>query len=177
VFPPAPAYLFQWPFSSSPKPWQGSASPDKYRRALYTFRYRSVPYPALRVFDAPSGEFAVVNRTRSNTPLQALTTLNEPLFVECAQALAHRALDEGGASDRDRLRYAFRRCVGREPSPDEADLLLSVLDDETRRFRASREDADAVAGGGDADSDRASHAAWTVVSRILLNLDETITKE
>jgi len=104
VFPPAPAYLFQWPFSSSSKPWNESSSPDKYRRALYTFRYRSVAYPALRVFDAPSGEFAVVGRTRSNTPLQALTTLNEPLFVECAKALAPRTHDEGGASDRDRLR-------------------------------------------------------------------------
>ena len=87
--------------------------PDRYRRALYTFRYRSVPYPMLQTFDAPNGDFSCVRRTRSNTPLQALTTLNEPIFLECARALALPTLKEGGDTDADRLTYAFRRCLAR----------------------------------------------------------------
>ncbi len=82
AFPPAPDFLFQPPTSYGPKVWHEAAGPDRYRRALYTFRYRSVPYPMLQTFDAPNGDFACVRRTRSNTPLQALTTLNEPIFLE-----------------------------------------------------------------------------------------------
>ena len=80
VCPPAPAFLFQPPTSYGPKVWNEAAGPERYRRALYTFRYRSVPYPMLQAFDAPNGDFACVRRTRSNTPLQALTTLNEPIY-------------------------------------------------------------------------------------------------
>ena len=98
--PPAPEFLFQPPASYGPKVWDEAKGPDRYRRALYTFRYRSVPYPMLQTFDAPNGDFACVRRTRSNTPLQALTTLNEPIFLECARALALRTLREGGCDDR-----------------------------------------------------------------------------
>ncbi len=84
VQPPAPDFLFQPPASYGPKVWKVETGPDRYRRALYTFRYRSVPYPVLQAFDAPNGDFSCVRRSRSNTPLQALTTLNEPLFLECA---------------------------------------------------------------------------------------------
>src|SRR5262249_57949179 len=87
----------------------------RYRRALYTFRRRSTPYPALQIFDAPNGDFSCVRRNRSNTPLQALTTLNEPIFMDCARALAARTLREGGKSDKERLTYAFRLCVSRTP--------------------------------------------------------------
>jgi hypothetical protein len=82
VYPPAPAFLFEPPVSYGPKPWPEAkvGDPDRYRRALYTFRYRSLPYPALQAFDAPVGDFACVRRARTNTPLQALTTLNEPVF-------------------------------------------------------------------------------------------------
>ena len=99
VFPPAPEFLFQPPASYGPKTWIVDTGPDRYRRALYTFRFRSVPYPMLQTFDAPIGEMACARRSRSNTPLQALTTLNEPLFVECARALAVKLLTDGG-SDR-----------------------------------------------------------------------------
>ena len=99
VFPPAPAFLFQPPASYGPKVWNEATGADRYRRALYTFRYRSVPYPALQTFDAPNGDFSCVRRARSNTPLQALTTLNEPLFLECARALALKTLREGGPTD------------------------------------------------------------------------------
>ncbi len=96
VFPPLPAFLFQPPASYGPKIWPEETGPDRYRRALYTFRFRSVPYPMLQTFDAPNGDFACVRRSRSNTPLQALMTLNEPVFLECARALALRTLADGG---------------------------------------------------------------------------------
>jgi hypothetical protein len=96
--------------------------------------FRSVPYPVLQAFDAPNGEMACVRRSRSNTPLQALTTLNEPVFVESAQALAARALKEGGPTDRDRAAYAFRLCTARVPSQAEIDVLLALLAKEDRRL-------------------------------------------
>ena len=103
VYPPAPAFLFQPPASYGPKTWVDATGPDRYRRALYTFRFRSVPYPMLQAFDSPNGDFSCVRRARSNTPLQALTLLNEPVSLESARALALRTLKDGGASDAARL--------------------------------------------------------------------------
>ncbi len=180
VYPPAPAFLFQRPASYGPKNWAYEKDAEKYRRATYTFRFRSVPYPALQVFDAPSGEFSTVRRPRSNTPLQALTTLNEPLFVECAQALARRVLSEGGDNDADRLTFAFRSCVSRRPTKAELGVLLGVLQVQAKRFAADAEKAAMVIGKTkDSTGDEATGelAAWTIISRIILNLDETITKE
>jgi hypothetical protein len=91
----------------------------RHRRAVYTFRRRSTPYPALTTFDVPPGESSCVRRTRSNTALQALTTLNETVFVECARGLAVRVLREGGMNDEERIVYAFRCCVARPPSTKE----------------------------------------------------------
>jgi mono/diheme cytochrome c family protein len=178
VFPPAPASLFLPPASYSPKSWKPSEGPDKYRRALYTFRFRSVPFPMLQAFDAPNGEMACVRRTRSNTPLQALTTLNEPLFVESAQAMARRILKEGGADDRQRLNYAFRLATARIPTAAEADVLMGLLAKEEKRIAEGWVSAPELAGKaatGEVAPTRV--AAWTVVARVVLNLDETITKE
>ncbi len=136
VSPPVPTFLFQPPASYGPKVWNESNGPERYRRALYTFRYRSVPYPMLQTFDAPNGDFSCVRRTRSNTPLQALTTLNEPIFLECARALALRTLREGGSTDSERLVYAFRRCLSRPPSGPESSTLLDLLFREARRFES-----------------------------------------
>src|SRR6185369_3711248 len=111
---------FQPPASYGPKVWNEETGPDRYRRGLYTFRYRSVPYPALQAFDAPNGDFSCVRRTRSNTPFQALTSLNEPVFLECARALAMRTIREGGATDAERVTYTFRRCVARPPTDRES---------------------------------------------------------
>ena len=151
VYPPAPSFLFDPPASYSKKTWRYSDGAAKYRRAIYTFRFRSVPYPALQAFDAPNGESSCVRRSRSNTPLQALTTLNEPLFVEAAKALADRTLKDGGATDADRINWAFRRCTARPPTPRESEVLLAFLKKENEN--------------------------WTALARVLLNLDETITKE
>src|SRR5207253_1823372 len=95
VMPPAPAYLFQPPASYAPFPWIDETGPEKYRRAIYTWRRRSTPYPMLQTFDVPNGESSCVRRSRSNSPLQALVSLNEPMFVECAQALAKATLESG----------------------------------------------------------------------------------
>ncbi|MBM3782770.1 MAG: DUF1553 domain-containing protein [Acidobacteria bacterium] len=157
VYPPAPDFLFQPPTSYGPKNWHEEKGADRYRRALYTFRFRSVPYPMLQAFDAPNGDMSCVRRPRSNTPLQALTTLNEPLFFEAAQALAAKTLAEGGASDDSRLRFAFRRVLGRAPAQNEKDALLTLLSKQ-----AGKQDL---------------RGAWTTISRVLLNLDEAITKE
>src|SRR5262249_3110235 len=116
VYPPAPDFLFQRPASFAPKVWSYSNSPEKYRRAMYTFRYRSVPYPALQNFDAPNGDLACARRVRSNTPLQALTTLNEDVYMDCARAFAKRIVADGGTTDSERMRYAVRRCLAREPA-------------------------------------------------------------
>jgi hypothetical protein len=180
VCPPAPAFLFQPPASYGPKTWHEATGSDRYRRALYTFRFRSVPYPALATFDAPSGEFSCVGRSRSNTPLQALTTLNEPLFVECAQALARSTVCHGGSDDEQRLTHAFWRCLSRSPGGEELQVLRRLLD-ETRTRLADQDDRCREISGITADLPKDATlvdlAAWTVVCRVLLNLDETMTKE
>jgi hypothetical protein len=184
AYPPAPAFLFEPPTSYGPKIWREAQGPERYRRALYTFRYRSVPYPVLQAFDAPNGDIACVRRTRSNTPLQALTTLNEPLFLESARALALKSLNEGGSSNEDRLLYAFRRCLARRPAPEEQSALLTLLDRQTQHFSKDGSNPWDLAAGDPAKPPAlppgitpAQAAAWTSVARVLLNLDETISKE
>ncbi|HAV62422.1 MAG TPA: hypothetical protein DCY13_08675, partial [Verrucomicrobiales bacterium] len=117
---------FDPPASYGPKMWDLSGGDDRYRRALYTFRYRSIPYPALQAFDAPTGDFSCVRRSRSNTPLQALTGLNETIFMECAQALAKHTL-AAQPTDEQRVEHAFRRVLSRKPTRAERDELLRLL--------------------------------------------------
>jgi hypothetical protein len=188
VYPPAPEFLFEPPSSYGPKTWNVETGPDRYRRGLYTFRFRSIPYPALMNFDAPIGEVACARRARSNTPLQALTTLNEPIFLECARALAMEIVAQGGASDADRLAFAVKRCLSRDPSAEEVKTLQAFVDKQRERF--SKPDADPMALMVDDDKHKdelkakipqgmtaADMATWTSLARVVLNLDETITKE
>ena len=183
VMPPAPDFLFQPPASYGPKVWNEESGPERYRRAVYTFRFRSVPYPVLQTFDAPNGDFSCVRRLRSDTPLQALTTLNEIVFVECAQSLALHSLDQA-SNDEDRITYAFRRCVGRKPAPDELKKLTDLLHREEKHLSEGWVDSSTLATGksGPIAGLPKGHTpvelakAYTVVSRLLLNLDETITK-
>jgi hypothetical protein len=184
VYPPAPEFLFLPPASYGPKVWREEHGPERYRRAIYTFRFRSVPYPVLTTFDAPNGEFACVRRANSNTPLQALATLNEPLFLETARALAMKTLEDGGKSDAERLSYAFRRCTAREPDTKESSALLNLLGKQREQFSAPDAKPWDLAADDPAKPPTlpegvtpADAAAWTAVSRVLLNLDETITKE
>ncbi|MBS0201382.1 MAG: PSD1 domain-containing protein [Planctomycetes bacterium] len=184
VFSPAPAFLFVPPASYGPFTWIDETGPDRYRRAIYTFRRRSTPYPMLTNFDTPNGDFSCVRRVRSNTPLQALTTLNETLFLECARNLALLTLQDGGTDNATRLTTAFRRCVARHPTVEEQKVLLALLDKERTRFAQPNADPWQLAAHDPSNppaiptgSTPGDLAAWTVVARVLLNLDETVTRE
>ena len=184
VFTPAPAFLFVPPASYGPFVWNDETGPDRYRRAIYTFRRRSTPYPMLTNFDTPNGDFSCVRRTRSNTPLQALTTLNETIFLECARNLALITLKERGTDDAARLTWAFRRCVARTPSDHERDVLLKLLAQQTTKFSSPDAKPWELAANDPAQppvlpdgTTPAQAAAWTAVARVLLNLDEAVTKE
>jgi hypothetical protein len=184
VTPPAPAFLFLPPASYAPFPWKDEEGANKYRRALYTFRRRTTPYPALQTFDVPNGDAACVRRQRSNSPLQALVSLNEPIFFECAQSLARKTLAEGGATDEQRITYAFRRTLARNPQPDELQDLLALLNKQKQRIADGWVNPSEVALGTNTPPKDLPKgmtptqlAAYTVVSRALLNLDEVITKE
>lgn len=184
IFSPAPAFLFSPPASYGPFNWIEAQGAERYRRALYTFRRRSTPYPMLSVFDVPNADFSCVRRNRSNTPLQALTTLNESVFLDCARALGLRLLKEGGSSDEARVTYGFRLCVARPPTPEEQLVLLHLLKRQRERLAEGTLNGLEVATGNketqvplESGTDPAEWAAYTIVARVLLNLDETITKE
>ncbi|QEL14519.1 PSD1 and planctomycete cytochrome C domain-containing protein [Limnoglobus roseus] len=183
VYPPIPQFLTQPPASYGPKVWPESTGPDRYRRSLYVFRFRTIPYPA-QAFDSPTGDFACVKRSRSNTPLQALTAMNEPIFVEAAQALGMRAVKEGGTTDAERIAFAFRLCVSRKPSEQESAILSEMLQKNTVKYSDAQADPWTVAVSKPEDARKlpnsvtpAQLAAWVTVARVLLNLDETMTKE
>ena len=179
VYPPIPDGVLTLGYGG-PMPWETKPA-DRYRRSLYTFVKRSVPYPFLQVFDAPTGESSCPRRVRSDTPLQALTTLNDPVFVEAAQAMALRVWEHGGKDDRSRMEYAFELCTGRKPRANEVTVLYSFLHDENDFFADRTARAVQVAAqdvkNPPQDVNLEKVAAWTMVSRVLLNLDETITKE
>lgn len=183
VFSPAPEFLFKPPASYGPFTWTEATGPDRYRRALYTFRRRSTPYPMLQVFDTPNGDSSCIRRMRSNTPLQALTTLNEIVFNECAQSLAQKILEEGGKTDAERITYAFRRTLSRQPTTDEMGELTHLMERQKKRIADGWINPLEVAMGKiekpnlPEGTTPTQLAAYTVVSRVLLNLDETITKE
>ena len=125
VFPYQPEGVWDRPYNDDK--WEESKGEDRYRRSLYTFIRRTSPYPSWTTFDAPTREFCTVRRVRTNTPLQALTTLNDPAFFAAAQALGRRILQDGGPDATARATYGFRRCLTRRPTAPELDRILSVL--------------------------------------------------
>ncbi|WP_435016245.1 PSD1 and planctomycete cytochrome C domain-containing protein [Tundrisphaera sp. TA3] len=183
VFPPQPEGVWTMIYSSDR--WVTSTGEDRYRRGLYTFWRRTAPYPTFMAFDAPSREASCARRPRSNTPIQALATLNDPAFVEAARALARRVVAEGGDDPRSRAARGFRLCVARMPDAAEVDRIVALYEGERDHYRADADAALAMAAGAP-DEPAASKpdpaqapelAAWTVVANVLLNLDETISKE
>lgn len=171
VFPFQPEGVWDMPYNDDA--WKISSGEDRYRRGLYTFIRRTSPYPSMTVFDAPSRETCTVRRVRTNTPLQALTTLNDPVFFEAARALAKRVVGEGGPAPAERAALAFRLCTGRKPNPNEIDVIVQNYESQRESFRQKPELAAKAAGGAE-DADM---AAWVMISNALLNLDETVTKE
>ncbi|MCC6794921.1 MAG: PSD1 domain-containing protein [Candidatus Hydrogenedentes bacterium] len=156
--------------------WSESPAPEKYRRGLYIFFQRTTPYPMLMTFDCPDSNVAVARRARSNTPLQALTLLNDPVFFECAQALGKRTIDNAPADERERVRYAFRSCMGRQPSDQELDRLQQFMADQRTAFSANQESAIAFASNT-AENEKVESATYTALARVLMNLDEFTTRE
>jgi hypothetical protein len=152
-----------------------------YRRSMYTFWKRTCPPPSLQAFDAPSRETCTVRRARTNTPLQALALLNDVQFVEAARHLAERMMTEGGSSPPDRAGFGFRLATARPPEPDELDVLLRTYEAQLADYTADPAAALALLAVGESKRNEslepAQHAAWTVVANLILNLDETITKE
>lgn len=155
VFPPQPDGVMN--LGQSRREWKTSGGSDRYRRGMYTFFWRATPHPTLSVFDAADGFSACTRRIRSNTPLQALTLLNDEAFYEFAEAFANRVLQSDMKSDTDRIDYAFRLCLARTPSSTERQRVMDLLK------------PDSTEGN--------SISAWTAVARVLLNLDETMTRE
>lgn len=182
IFPPVPKSVLDYNFFK-PDYWKPAEGPERYRRALYVFRKRSMPDPMLGSFDAPNGDTACARRPRSNTPLAALTGLNEPIFVEAAQGLALRILREGGLDDAERTAYAYRLCTARSIKPAEQAQISALLGDTRQRLAQGWISAREIATGDaaklpalPAGTNPQDAAAWTVVARVLLNLDETLTK-
>jgi len=172
VFPPQPPGLWSFPGYQDTDLYVESQGEDRVRRALYTFIRRTVRYPSLTVFDAPSHDTTQARRPRTNTPLQALTTLNDQAFFEAAQAMGARIMKEGGADVAARATYGFRLVLSRKPTDAELKNLVAAFDRERRYFQSHQAEAEKIAGRRDVEL-----AAWTMVSNALLNLDETVTKE
>src|SRR5581483_4291811 len=152
VYPPQPKEVFA--FTQSNHPWPESKGPDRYRRGMYTFIWRQSQHPLVTTFDGADAQTACTRRNRSNTPLQALHLANDPAFVEFAEGLGKRILKEGGADDAARIDFAFKVCFARAPSAAERERLVQFV-----------------------QTQGTSDARWTLLARVLLNLDEFITRE
>jgi hypothetical protein len=170
-----------WIFLNFPK---RDYAPDhgegQYRRGLYTYWQRTFLHPSLLAFDASTREECVVDRPRSNTPLQALVLLNDPSYTECARSLATRLVHEGGSDPAARLNRAFRLVLARPPRPEELTLLLALVQKHQAQYQADPKAARELLGVGDApvpaDTAAVELAAWMSVARVLLNLQETVTR-
>jgi len=178
VHPPQPDFGLSAAFGGGID-WQTSAGEDRYRRAIYTTWRRSNPYPSMATFDAPTRDVCTVRRPRTNTPLQALVTLNDPAYVEAAQALARRMIRAGGPAAADRASRGFRLVLARQPSAAETGRLVRLHDEALAEFSGAEDEARRLAtdplGPVPADlveTGLADLAAWTVVANVILNLDE-----
>ncbi|PYJ04032.1 MAG: hypothetical protein DME25_10630, partial [Verrucomicrobia bacterium] len=160
--------------------WPTSDGPDLYRRGIYTFWRRVCTYPTFATFDAPSREVCISRRSRSNTPLQALATLNDPVFLEAARVLGQRILLQGGSAPEKQADYAFRLCLARPPSKAERQRLLALYEQQLKSFESDPAAAEKLIGQGPAERppnlDVRKLAAWMMVGNVLLNLDEMLTK-
>ena len=179
VYPPIPGSVADQVYGGFT--WPESKGEERYRRGMYTFWKRALPFPTMLAFDAPPAEVSCARRLRSNTPLQALVTLNERTYVEAAQARGLRVMKEGGADNRSRASYAFQLATGRAPTERELKSLLNFWEVQYRHFedRSAAALQVALASPTNVPPDVNIHkaAAWAMVSRAILNLDETITKE
>ena len=183
VIPPVPQNVLDYNYVY-PSFWKAAEGPDRYRRAIYMFRKRSMPDPVLSVFDAPNGDAACARRVRSNTPLAALTGLNEPIFVEAAGGFAMRVLNEPIPTDEQRIDRAFQVALSRSATQSEKSELLKYLELQRKRIAEGWINPREILTGdpgklkalpqGITPQDA---AAWTLTARVILNLDETLSKQ
>jgi len=176
VFPPQPEGASK--LGQIQRDWVTSEGPERYRRGMYTYFWRSSPHPGLMVFDAPDSTTSCTRRNRSNTPLQALTLLNDKGYYEFARALSRRILLEPATTESERLALAFQLCLARSPQKEEVSRMKMLLSQQMEGFRRSPADALQVTGADiPTGIDIAQWAAWTSAARALLNLDEFVTRE
>ncbi|MCI0641000.1 MAG: PSD1 and planctomycete cytochrome C domain-containing protein [Gemmataceae bacterium] len=177
VKPPQPAGVSELTYANTAK-WVESKGADRYRRGMYTWFQRTSPHPMLTTFDAPDGVISCVRREKSNTPLQALTLLNDTIFVECAQALGKRIMTEAMGSPEERVDGAFRLCLARSPAAKEKVALVGLYHELMKAASAdTKESARLLSGAPPTNVDPTEAAAWTALARTLLNLDEFMTRE
>jgi hypothetical protein len=176
IRPPLPADIAALGYANSVK-WTESPGEDKYRRGLYIFFQRTVPYPMLMTFDAPDSNAACTRRERSNTPLQALTLLNDPVFFECAQALGQRMAEVPGDDVTEKIRHGFARCFARPPSPEEVAQLRKLYDAQLRLVSADAANAAKIVNAKPDDAKLAEKATLVALGRVMLNLDEFVNRD
>ena len=157
--------------------WVESTGEERYRRGLYIHFQRTVPYPLLANFDLGERSVSQCKRERSDTPLQALNLLNDPAFVEAAQALAVRIIEEANGGFDQRLRRGFELCLSRPPSPVEFKSMRDYYDQQVAIFEAEQQSPERFMPVALPDAGRVEAAAWAGVASVLLNLDEFITRE
>ena len=175
VHPPQPDGIYA--FTQDQKPWDTDTDEDRYRRGMYTYFWRSSPYPSLMAFDAPEANVTCTRRVRSNTPLQSLTLANDIQFVECARALAGEVFATDCKDDDQRAELLFRRCFSRAPNELERSRLVELVAAQRQAFSQDPDAATALIGGEKPHSNDIELASWTATSRVLMNLDEFITRE
>ena len=172
------AVAFQGSNTSIYKQDQGE---NLYRRSMYTFWKRTSPPPSMTTFDAPSRENCTVRRPRTNTPLQALALMNDKQYVEASRALGQRLMLEGGATPEERLTYAYRITTSRRPTADELSVLVPLYQAQLAAYQADKDGATKLVSYGDSKRnetlDGSELAAWTMMSNLIMNLDEAVTKE
>ncbi|HAV65254.1 MAG TPA: hypothetical protein DCY13_23140 [Verrucomicrobiales bacterium] len=173
VYPPQPANITT-EGAYGRLDWALSEGEDRYRRGLYTFAKRTAPFAMFNAFDAPSGEACVARRDRSNTPLQSLTLLNDEMFLEMARALGREAAESAGTVEH-RAADLFRRCITRPPTADELAKLVRFYEKQAARFGSGELKAADLMNSNTGDNLN-EQAAWTTVARVLMNLDEAVTK-
>ena len=177
VRPPQPPGVLELAFGDNSEKWIESKGRDRYRRGLYIQFLRTAPYPQLLTFDAPNSLETCSVRERSTTPLQALNLLNDPVFFEAAQVFAARILREQTGTVGERVAYAYRLALGRSPTPEEEDRLLAFYEEQKALLRGDRDAIETLFPAADLEGvERSEAAAWVTVGRLLLNLDEFITR-
>ena len=178
VFPYQPEGIWSLPYN--PDKWVNDEGENRYRRGIYTFWRRTVPYPSFISYDATSREFCTARRIRTSTPLQALTSLNDPAFFEAAQAMARRLIKDGGSDPQSRIRYGYQLCTARKPDPLALDALMALYQRELDRYSHDLLAASQVTGTkleNVSSAELSKLAALTIISNVLFNMDQTLTKD